>query len=548
MKIRSFVIYILIVFFAISSTGVSATSNLYAEKYADNPGFVEKQKFIDLFTFDELIKLYEYKELPPELNNKLSTILYNPIIDNTIAKPEEKLNNDKILGKFVRIAAWNIQRGLPIDDIELILKQPDKFLTKVKNQNKKIKKDKIEKIKKEIEVLRNSDIFILNEVDIGMPRTNYKNIAKEFANILGFNYAFGVEFIEIEPSALGLSSHTWSEVNLLFKDGEYIVDKSKYKGLHGNAILSKYPLENVRIIRLPQHYDWFNSEKNKVRLLTIEQARRKGAKFIFDETVLTEVRRGGRMALVADVQLPEIDQPITVISVHLENRVIPKNRYKQISFLLEEIKDIENPVVLGGDFNTTTKDGAPTTLFREFKKKIVDFDFIAKQTTFSLIPYGYLYSSGQLLTNLLKTYKDPTAINIPVISPNKERKLFKTIKNLEFTDEGKFDFSGEKYRSNNNRKGLLANSNERAFKGFKPTFAFNRDLKVARLKLDWIFVKPGELTCEEENLRQFMPFYGRTMFDLNYASKHPISDHTPITVDLPLDPPSKDKVKELLKD
>jgi len=38
------------------------------------------------------------------------------------------------------------------------------------------------------------------------------------------------------------------------------VDRQRYHGLHGTAILSRYPLENAHILRLPVCYDWYASE------------------------------------------------------------------------------------------------------------------------------------------------------------------------------------------------------------------------------------------------------------------------------------------------
>ena len=44
--------------------------------------------------------------------------------------------------------------------------------------------------------LRQADIVVLNEVDWGLKRTGYRNVAKELADAMGMNYAYGVEFVE----------------------------------------------------------------------------------------------------------------------------------------------------------------------------------------------------------------------------------------------------------------------------------------------------------------------------------------------------------------
>lgn len=544
MKIKTFFVHILVIIFSFSSFQGYSKTRL--------PGEIQlkKKEFIHSLSFNELVTLSQIKDIEDPLKGKLSRILYNPVIDNTIADPNAKLNKDMVLGDFIRIGSWNIARGLHFETIKMIFEDPEELLLKIRNKKEKFDKDEFREIQKQLEILRNTDIFLLNEVDIGMPRTKYRNVAEELAKILGFNYAFGVEFVEVDPTHLGMEDHEWSEENILFPNKDYVVDKERYKGFHGNAVLSRYPLSNVRIIRLPDYYGWDTTEKNKIA--NLEVARRKAADFIFGENVLREIRIGSRIALVADVDVPGLEEPLTVISVHLENRVVPEYRYKQVKYLLDKIKHIKNPVVLAGDFNTTTKDGRPTTISREIRKRITDLDYLAKHVIYLAIPYTYIVNGANLATNILRTHNNPTVMNIPVISPNEERKLFNTIEDMEFADGGKFDFSGEKYRSVKDKWGMLANSNQRSLKGFVPTFMFNRDWVIGQFKLDWIFVKPC-VACEpvrneeeEEDLRKLKPYFGRTLIKLNHSLYPPISDHAPITVDLPLDPPNEKETEKII--
>ncbi len=60
-----------------------------------------------------------------------------------------------------------------------------------------------------------------------MPRTGYKNVAEELARSIGFNYAYGVEFVEVDPSHLGLVSHPGLK-KFLFPNG-YKVDEPDIK-------------------------------------------------------------------------------------------------------------------------------------------------------------------------------------------------------------------------------------------------------------------------------------------------------------------------------
>ena len=52
-------------------------------------------------------------------------------------------------------------------------------------------------------LLRQSDVIVLNEVDWGVKRTDYRDVARDLASALGMNYAYGVEFVEVDPLVLG---------------------------------------------------------------------------------------------------------------------------------------------------------------------------------------------------------------------------------------------------------------------------------------------------------------------------------------------------------
>jgi hypothetical protein len=77
----------------------------------------------------------------------------------------------------------------------------------------------------------------------------------------------------------------------------------------------------------------------------------------------------------------------------------------------------------------------------------------------------------------------------------------------------------------------LANSNERASRGFVPTFVTELiwgGVRVAKFKLDWIFVKTDSSAPDV-----FSPHRGRTLENLNNSLPEPLADHSPMTVDLP---------------
>lgn len=472
------------------------------------------QKLFDYLNYSDLVKLSKCENINKKLKYKVRFILNNPIIDNTIQpKPNIELQSNTKICKYIRVASWNINRSFNVDNIKSLFINPDLFISRLKTQDHK----KIKKIKEQAEILKHSDIIILSEVDAGMPRSSYKRVIEELGKAIGYNYAYGVEFLEVDPVQLGLEDYKWSEKRELLRMGvteNSEVNRVKYKGLHGNAILSRFPLKNVRIIRLPQAYDWYNSEKNEPTKQEI--IRRYALEKLFKEGVNREIRIGGRIALLADIDIPEFNTKITIASTHIENKTFPKCRIKQVKCILKNIKNITNPVILAGDFNTSGYDASPI-----------------KSRSFLSAMFVMIKSIFQI-PNILRRYSDPTVKNIPIIFPNSEEELFKTIKETKFSDGKSFDFRGNKESSSNRKKGVLSDSNERRLKGFKPTFSSERSFGIAKYKLDWIFVKSGiDNPFDKKGTYKLAPMYGRTLYELNYAQKDILSDHAPVTLDIP---------------
>jgi hypothetical protein len=139
--------------------------------------------------------------------------------------------------------------------------------------------------------------------------------------------------------------------------------------------------------------------------------------------------------------------------------------------------------------------------------------------------------------NYFRNYLDPTSAHVPVIGSNKEAILFRHIERFRFADKMAFDFRGETEHNLHDKEGTLANSNQRGGKGFVPTFTLQRDFGglVGRYKIDWFFVKPFIPQPRGEGMSYaFAPHFPLTMRDLNSAVPDGVSDHAPITVDLPL--------------
>ena len=452
------------------------------------------------FTFDELVNLSQTAEPQGELKVKLNSHLLMTYVVN-------RNNNYKLDKPYLRVSHWNIRRGYNIAAIKEILLDSNayssKYIENVKSRHRK-------NFKTELDTFASTDIICLNEVDIGMPRTKYKNIVSGLSDSLNWDYAYSTEFIELGP---------------IFQKQQ--CDKSLYKGLHGNAIVSKFPIISTHVIRLPEKYDWYKNE-TKEHESPLECIRKFGAKAIFSQKIDSrEVRHGNREALVADIKLPN-NKIVTVVTAHLEDRAFPDERLKQFKYLLENLKHIKTPIILSGDFNTSTTDTKPTSVVHEVKKRIRDPHFILRTTGSFFIPGTppVLPGAAAITFSKLLQYKDPFFLSIPVVFPNHERKFYTCLRKFKFDDGNIFDLSGDRKKSSNRRRGLLANSNQRHWKGFKSTYKLEKPRVIAYFKLDWFFVKPiGE---------HFTPSNGRTLKTLNYSFPGHISDHNPITVDINL--------------
>ena len=93
---------------------------------------------------------------------------------------------------------------------------------------------------------------------------------------------------------------------------------TKHDDDFGVAILSRVPITSARVIELPWNDVHFNA--------------------------------GRRIALVATVQ--QDGRPITLYAVHLENRLNPSDRKRQMTPVFEDAKQQRTPVIIAGDLNT----------------------------------------------------------------------------------------------------------------------------------------------------------------------------------------------------
>ncbi len=379
----------------------------------------------------------------------------------------------------LRVVHWNIERGFNIDALRSLFTNAQAYL-----------RDYI-------------DLAVYSEDEQG------KLIASELAATLHADYAFAPEFVELDPSIIE----------------EAKLDHSQYKGLHGNAIVSRYPIKSAKLLRLPQCYDWYEGERRNLSLL--EESRRLAAKATVDEQMITELRRGGRIALIAEISLPD-KQTITVVSIHLENRCMPQCRKQQMEFLLNALADTNTALVLAGDMNNFEGDAGPTSVVKLLSSKLIDINFVAKTALTFINPYSLITNTSSVSLGALRKHKDPTVMPVPILLPNKTYSFFKYIKHFEFQDGQYFDHEGGKVYSYNARSAQWSNTNQRAAKGFVETFKLKRSFGIAKFKIDWLFFKPDADA-------KFRAAFARTFSCLNnsyYGGAEKLSDHNPISVDI----------------
>jgi endonuclease/exonuclease/phosphatase family metal-dependent hydrolase len=495
-----------------------------------------------MFNYQELVVLGEQETIEPALAAKLKTLLTTPFVNNeAYFNGVRPLRPDlKGMGPSLRLVEWNIERGIELDKMKLLLTDKQAFINEMHAQassNTNPEKAKDDVLRAQMEVLQSADVLVLNEVDWGMKRSDYRAVVKDLADALKMNWAYGVEFVEVDPKILGTQSFANVKSPDERKELEelFSVDKSRLLGLHGTAILSRYPLRDVKLVPFQYvAYDWYNGEKKYGQL---EAGKRKGASLVFGEEIVREVRRGGRTNLIATIDVPDLPGgQLTIVAAHLENRTTPKGRVKQMDEILDFIKPISHPVIVAGDMNTTGADGSVLSIKSAVLKKLNSPSYWATKGVKYATGVGFGMDIAGLAFKTTKFQSDPTASGIPLLAANPEQGFFKELNKYRFEDQTRFDYRGDAELSMLGRQGTLGNSNERGSKGFMTTFGLPRTLGVVgKYRLDWIFVK-GYLKDDPKaaDSYRFAPRFARTMNEANDAFDNPLSDHAAISVDLPI--------------
>ena len=237
----------------------------------------------------------------------------------------------------IRLALWNIERGLNLDGILAALRDDP--------------------------VLSTIDILLVIEADIGMGRSGNRNVPREIAEYLGFNYAFANSFWCLSKGDEGEQAHA----------------TDNGLGLHGLAIVSRFPFRRYAAPRLVGALDYFAG---------------------------LEKRLGARRALIGDIDLG--DRSLAVSAIHLDVKTGPRQRAAQLAGVLEALRGFDPvPQLCGGDFNTCTYDlSSRMSLAASFLYKLIVLGLNRTVASYMVPHYHFEQPVFDVLARFGYTYRE----------------------------------------------------------------------------------------------------------------------------------------------
>jgi endonuclease/exonuclease/phosphatase family metal-dependent hydrolase len=490
---------------------------------------------LPFLSFDELEQANRF-DFEERENNEIQSKL-NKLFTSVDVQTKQDIpspNQFPELGRSLNVVTWNIEKSLNVDVIIDALKLSDAgFIAKVESLDKS-EKEKI-KILSQIKRFKKADVIVLQEMDYGVNRSKYLYAAKELAEALDMNFAYAPNQVEVDPNLMAINMTTQ----------DYDHHKSLYKGMFGQAVLSRYPIIKTESFPLKtQVYNWYDDELNYYNADIVEKTRRVGAKIVFDVDILRELKRGGRNFFRVDLKVPYVPEgKVSIINIHLEIKASPEQRADQMKEILHYIKGINNPVVVAGDFNSTNRTAESTSIYKFIKGVMFDTSTWLSVATSALIPgSGFILNLARNGIDFIRNLLNPLVRNIPLLSENPSYDLFQYIAEFKFDDGGVFDLRGSKWRSTG-QTSKLSNANEKAPIGWHSTFKTPRTLLVFGIeRLDWIFVKGYSksnkfITPKSTEPYRMAPHFGEVFDNFNEAMPERYSDHHPMFVTLPFEEP-----------
>lgn len=186
----------------------------------------------------------------------------------------------------------------------------------------------------QIAEISDNDVFLIQEVPLPT--------AIKIADALGAQVFWAPEFVEVGDNAKDVASE-------------------KGWAFTGNAILSRLPLSDFRVLRFGNQADWYYSQRGVQPLG--DKLEKLAAKTLFavdygnPHQTRPPLPYGGRAALFARAAAGDAGVKVWIGDLHLEDlggRGLdgPELRCVQMEEALAHIKTLDGPVVFGGDLNT----------------------------------------------------------------------------------------------------------------------------------------------------------------------------------------------------
>lgn len=229
-------------------------------------------------TIEALHGSHAWRELGP----RFDALLHNVRRYGVIGQPDAPRQS-----KSVRVIQWNIEHGNWFDQVE------HAFRTRAE--------------------LAAPDVITLDEVDLGCARAGNRDVTGDLARALNLHAAWAPLFLE---TTVGRDD-----------DPVTAAGRENEEGLFGIAVLSRWPIGEVRVLDLPSPQ-----------------------KLQFD----LERMVGRHCALVAEILRP--GAPFVAVAAHLEVHRTRAHRAAQVRVIADALAHERRPVVLAGDFNTHTFD------------------------------------------------------------------------------------------------------------------------------------------------------------------------------------------------
>ncbi|HXR76889.1 MAG TPA: endonuclease/exonuclease/phosphatase family protein [Bryobacteraceae bacterium] len=220
-----------------------------------------------------------------------AAVLMGAVSAHPAGSPQNQnaISNQTITGSFattitpepsVRVISWNIDRGYHLDRV-------------------------IDTLRKE-----RPSICLLQEVDLHDRRTGNRDIARQVAQTLHYNYAYGIAFEELSQRVKGQPA------------------------FQGQATLATTPIIESRVLRFAHQSNFWRPHA------------------IIPDIPLFQRRLGGRIALITKLSIA--GSPVVVYNLHLESRSGGRIQSAQLQEVFEDLKRYSNgtPAIIGGDFNS----------------------------------------------------------------------------------------------------------------------------------------------------------------------------------------------------